>query len=330
MERERSLRVSWVDTTKGFAIFLVVLGHVWRGLNSAGMLDGDMFRALDSRIYAFHMPLFFLLGGLFFPKTLARLDLFAFLASRVRRLIYPLLLWTYVFIVFKLLAGSMANTPIGAGELLVPPIPGRWHFWFLWALFLVHLALFPARPLVTEPAWTGRGFLALLVLSLGLYAIKLPPLADYWIGPAIHHLPYFVIGLILGRMQLETRVRGWGMVAALAVFAVTVALFPQLYAAGVPFLATATVLSLAATVFFAGLGEGGGLLRRALTYAGERSMAIFLSHVIFQAALRAVLLKIGVTSVPLHLILGTMAGLILPIVLNDVAIRLKIVRFLGF
>ena len=324
------MRVTWVDTTKGFAIFLVVLGHVWRGLNKAGLLEADVYRAIDSRIYAFHMPLFFLLAGLFFPGTLAKLNLTRFITSRLIRLIYPLLLWTYLFIGFKLLAGSMANTPIGMEELYVPPIPGRWHFWFLWALFLIHLSMLPVKPLVVAPRWQGRGLIILLLGSVALYAANLPEQLDFWVGPAIRHLPYFVLGMIIGRVCLDARIPARGALAAAVVFLLVLAFFPQLYQAGVPYLVTATLLSLGSVAVFAWLRDRGGKAMRALAYAGERSMPIFLAHVIFQAAVRVVLLKFGITSLPVHLILGTTAGLILPIILNDVAIRLKLVKLLGF
>lgn len=46
-------RLDWVDVAKGLGIILVVMGHVWtRG-------------AMRDAIYAFHMPLFFLLAGYF-------------------------------------------------------------------------------------------------------------------------------------------------------------------------------------------------------------------------------------------------------------------------
>ncbi|MGE4430081.1 MAG: acyltransferase family protein [Sphingobium sp.] len=46
-------RLDWVDAAKGLGIILVVIGHVWtRG-------------AVRDAIYAFHMPLFFILAGYF-------------------------------------------------------------------------------------------------------------------------------------------------------------------------------------------------------------------------------------------------------------------------
>lgn len=44
-------RLDWLDSAKGIGILLVVIGHIWTG----GIVRDD--------IYAFHMPLFFLLAG---------------------------------------------------------------------------------------------------------------------------------------------------------------------------------------------------------------------------------------------------------------------------
>ena len=48
-------KVNWVDSLKGFAIILVVLGHI--------------SSPLSSLIYSFHMPLFFVVSGFFLNPT---------------------------------------------------------------------------------------------------------------------------------------------------------------------------------------------------------------------------------------------------------------------
>ena len=48
-------KVNWVDSLKGFAIILVVLGHI--------------SSPLSSLIYSFHMPLFFIVSGFFLNPT---------------------------------------------------------------------------------------------------------------------------------------------------------------------------------------------------------------------------------------------------------------------
>src|SRR4051794_36832842 len=63
-------RVEWIDTAKGIAIILVVVGHDLRGLMAAGILPrAGATEIIDGWIYAFHMPLFFVLAGFFVPHT---------------------------------------------------------------------------------------------------------------------------------------------------------------------------------------------------------------------------------------------------------------------
>ena len=57
-------RQNWIDIAKGVGIILVVVGHAGRGLQSAGLTDeGWLLPLMDRAIYAFHMPLFFVLSG---------------------------------------------------------------------------------------------------------------------------------------------------------------------------------------------------------------------------------------------------------------------------
>ena len=59
----------------------------------------------------------------------------------------------------------------------------------------------------------------------------------------------------------------------------------------------------------AGLARGQG---GALFALGQASLAIYVMHTIFSAGLREALLAAGVVNIPLHLLLGTAVGLLLP------------------
>ncbi len=53
-------RIPWVDCAKGIGIFLVVYGHVARGISGSGLVpETFVFQWVDYLIYSFHMPLFF-------------------------------------------------------------------------------------------------------------------------------------------------------------------------------------------------------------------------------------------------------------------------------
>lgn len=73
-------RLRYIDATRGFAIFLVVLGHV---LN-IGMNNYDENHFLHRLIYSFHMPLFFFLSGFVSYKPLEKWS-FLFFIDYIKR-----------------------------------------------------------------------------------------------------------------------------------------------------------------------------------------------------------------------------------------------------
>ena len=119
-------REAWIDQTRGLGIVLVVFGHLWRGLYEADLLSqGRTFEVVDRLIYSFHMPLFFVLAGLFFERSLLRMPVASFVRSRAVRLLYPFLLWTYIFAAFKVCAGPLANDSLQWNDLFFSPLPPR-------------------------------------------------------------------------------------------------------------------------------------------------------------------------------------------------------------
>jgi fucose 4-O-acetylase-like acetyltransferase len=63
-------RLPWPDYGRGMGIFLVVVGHVLRGLVAASILPkSNPVRFIDAWIYSFHMPLFFFLSGVFAGRS---------------------------------------------------------------------------------------------------------------------------------------------------------------------------------------------------------------------------------------------------------------------
>ena len=65
-------RVYWIDYAKGIGIFLVVIGHVCRGLTSGSILSPLVAKSIDQWIYAFHMPIFFFLSGLLIQRSVSK------------------------------------------------------------------------------------------------------------------------------------------------------------------------------------------------------------------------------------------------------------------
>ncbi|QCO56669.1 acyltransferase (plasmid) [Pseudorhodobacter turbinis] len=324
-------RSDWIDTAKGLAILLVVFGHAWRGVNEAGLIPPALFHAVDSRIYAFHMPVFFALSGLLVAGSLWRATPRSFTVSRVSRLIWPMVVWTYIFLGVKLAAGSVANQPITFTDMLVLPIPGHLHLWFLWALYVLQMALLLTRPMMSSGRYSTVGLLGLAVGAIALALWPLPDIFYRLIGPALLNAPYFVLGIVLSQtLDLSTlnRTRRMG---ALAVFLLVVVAYPFLPQSPVILLGGSLVLTLCFLTVCAGLSQDiGPQLSTWLTRLGIASMAIYLAHTIFSAAMREVLFAIGVTSLSWHVAIGFGIGILGPLILLWCAQKIGAVRLLGF
>lgn len=87
------MRKAWVDYAKGIGIVLVVHGHVLRGMNDAGLGSSSLLERADTLIYGFHMPLFFLLAGLFVGKWAER-DFTTALKQKAYTILWPYLAWS--------------------------------------------------------------------------------------------------------------------------------------------------------------------------------------------------------------------------------------------
>ena len=133
-------RIVWVDCCKGICIVLVVFGHVTGGLDAAGILaDNSIFLALSRWVYLFHMPAFFLLSGILATKSLARPWL-SVLRNKTGTLVYPYVLWTWIYLTAQLCSSNLANNPPDVARALrLLWEPYGYGLWFLYCLFLITL-----------------------------------------------------------------------------------------------------------------------------------------------------------------------------------------------
>jgi fucose 4-O-acetylase-like acetyltransferase len=156
-------RLEWVDSAKGVGIILVVIAHVWtRG-------------PVRDAIYAFHMPLFFLLSGYmskpramgdFVPKLLRSMAL-PYVAFLLVLAAFDLAfeLWRGHHPIFRDWSDALWRLGLGGSELRGPFTI----FWFVPALFFGRLALNVLAlqwPDVRDWRWAG---LMALVAVFGVW-----------------------------------------------------------------------------------------------------------------------------------------------------------------
>lgn len=322
-------RLGWLDAAKGAGIILVVFGHVWRGLQAAGLLAaGPIFEAVDRAVYLFHMPLFFIVSGFLFQMRPSR-SMQGFIARTLTKIAWPLWLWTAIYFSVKLVAGGATNAPVQISDFPIVPIPPLDHFWFLWALLLIQVAAFVVLKL--SDGRTTAVLAAFIAACIAAVIITIPPWLGAYLWQALAFSPFFFAGMLLYTSGWVPE-RGGATLPLLGIFAIT-----QLIAAafgklgGVAELALSMCAAMAFLLSFAGLqalhaGRGLGWLK----ILGPASMAIYVSHIIFTAAARIALSKAGISDVTTHVVMGTAAGVLVPLALYFAVKRVKLERLAGF
>lgn len=325
-----SFRLGAMDSAKGIGIVLVVFGHAWRGAMGAQVLpEGPLFRLVDYAVYAFHMPLFFLLSGLLFLQTVWKYDTGTLLRGRVTRLLWPMALWTWVFFSLKLVAGDEANAPVTMADAPLIPLPPYEHLWFLWALFLCQslLVVIFASPISRLSEGTlrwGAGACGLLLALLNPY-VSVPSLI--W-GPMVEHFPYFLAGIAVGGLAIGRPPLLVSVLFALAFFALLASVGQQKASVLVSF-------GLVVFAWFAWLGIDRnsptvGPVLQGLRYLGQASMVIYLTHTAFSAALRIAMLKSGIDTAAPVVLVTTLIGVFAPLPVLWFARRAGLTKLLGF
>ena len=177
-----SSRVIAYDALKFFAMFLVVWGHCVQFLLSSNHLDEPAF----CLIYSFHMPLFFIVSGLFAGRSMDE-SAGVFLWSKSRQLLLPCLSWGVLMscanVVQAILTGHWSGYPI-------------WHtfinnFWFLKSLFICYVLAYMVRKFCSRFA------------VFSIVSIFVSQFIPFYLVDVMY--PLFVLGIFLGyhREHLE-------------------------------------------------------------------------------------------------------------------------------
>jgi fucose 4-O-acetylase-like acetyltransferase len=317
-------RSGWVDRARGIGIILVVFGHVLRGLANAGMFPASSpIWLLDYAIYTFHMPLFFLLSGLFAERSLSK-GTGPFWRSKFLTVVYPYFLWSLVqgllLVGFAGMTNNASSPWLRLGSILWLPLAP---FWFLYSLFFCHLLFTVLRKL------DRRILLGLAVLAYAAGEIYRGGVHDISPFPdTTRGFLFYMLGVIATERSwpaMSAQPRVWIASAIVMVASVAVGL-----AWNVPY-EVLLPAALAGITLTAALAQADFPTTRFLQMLGRFSMVIFVTHIIIASGLRIILLRFTPIQDPmLHLLIGVCAGLLLPIIAYRVAIRLRIERWLGW
>lgn len=183
-------RLQWVDIAKGLGILIVVLGH----------LKTPDF--LFEFIYAFHMPLFVMLSGMFFNKNkvfknIGKLLICHINMGLITSAVYVVvkhysIKWFFKNIVNILLGGSAPDFRLDNAPAL----------WFFTALVVIELFAFIYNWLVSKSGVIKYLFApACIIFAYILAKFGLNKYIPYNVVPALFLFPFYNIGIVINSSE---------------------------------------------------------------------------------------------------------------------------------
>lgn len=320
MNTSRHTKDLKIETLRGLALILMVIGHIIGSSPEVGMrvADDSFLRYLYDSLAPIRMPLFTAISGFVYalrpvtPSSPVR----PFLWGKVIRIGIPLLVVSALFFLSRLLIPDTSMTP-KLESFFVRFIYGYAHFWFLQAILLIFLVI-----ALLDKCNLTTGFAAALGILAG--ALLIPPLLPrppgvFSLDQALELFPFFMLGLCLCRFPeaLGSRRNSLPIAAIAALLLAThqaqllglIELAPEhLGTLGVALGLSAIHTLIALRFYFA-----------PLRLLGQYAYEVYLFHVFGTAGARILLGKLGIHAPLPVFALGLAAGLLLPIMLKRVA-----------
>ena len=170
------MRIQYIDNLKGFAILLVIIGHICLG------------SIWNSVIYSFHMALFFFLSGIVASCKGAFID---YLLKKIRTLLLP-------FITFALLHALLGGTSLI--DILCNNVKDG--LWFIFTLFIIQIIDY-----LIFNIYVRRSKIRYFIISISMFlALAIAKKYTLWDISSILSLSYLAINYpfyLLGRFCKE-------------------------------------------------------------------------------------------------------------------------------
>ncbi len=221
-----------IDHLRGWGILFIVLGHILGAGCHLSTGTTQTFCTLGYKyFYAFHVPLFFVVAGMTFTQHTWK----DFFIRRFNRLLIPYFVFGIASIVFywgmtsfstPLLLGSDTTgyysgkaIALPLWKMLVNLLVGGWWplgfvansvLWFIPVLFAVECAAQGVSRFI-HSKWVWGA------LAVGLWCFDIffsLPQLPWGLSRILQYLPYFIVGICVGKEMLPNLIRGWGTVAA--------------------------------------------------------------------------------------------------------------------
>ena len=318
-------RINWIDFGKGFTIFLVLLGHVFLGLYESGKFPSydKVLITITSQIYIFHIPVFFALSGFFF-RAVEDLKSFKYYAlKRTVVLGLPYIFYSIIHFILQKAAGSSVRVPTTIYNLIdiyKTPLGVSWYLYTLWIISMVYglLSVYIKRKEILFVI-SGVGFVIALLMNFDIYIVQ----------KILVWGMFFMLGAVLRLVDLS-KLNVKLVAGAAVIFDIIYMICWSIYyrpnvkkmyvTYDTPqFWAIAFIVSVGvAFVIYPRVEKVFPKFFNYFSKYGKDSLGIYILHAPICSMLRIIMLKVGITSVYIHIICGLVLGWFLSIVATNI------------
>ena len=314
-----------VDRLKGYACFLVLLGHVIMGIRIAGIDIPEFFWGMEKFIWSFHVALFLFLSGVVYKMTgewKGKQSKWKFILYKLYTLGIPYIVFSVVYILINSLVGE-SNTGFAVSDILYIWKTPVAQYWFLYALFFLFCI------------WTAfSGILknwqiTLIVVLIG----NLAPIFGIPLGSmdvVFYSALAFGIGTFVNFQSL-TKSQAWAKWLVVLMHIVTGIIFILLKKIEAPFIKEIMILfGIYSSIMFISILQNCKAMARFLDFVNKYSFQIYLLHTIFTAGIRIILLRMNIGQWWIHVLLGTAIGLAFSVLAAVISKKVKFLNFFFF
>lgn len=294
------MRFTYIDIAKAIGIYLVILGHVVSGGTP-----------LKTFLYAFHMPLFFILTGMTYrwPSDNNWLTISERLTRYAGRLLIPYILFALIYSELSFpnlvyIGYSSRHTLKLAGALS--------SLWFLMALFMSHVYLLVLFKVLPKKYISNPFVLLLAAIFLLAIGVLLPHGGKYgypWmINVAFVGSVFILIGILLCRwndkyLKLSLLKKLFILLITVSLFIVTIPInnpspgyvvMADAHYGNVAIFAMTAIFGSVSVIMFSQIMDVFLSQLSFVMWIGKNTLGIFLVHKFFVSGLKAVLIRMGI------------------------------------
>ena len=311
-----------VDRLKGYACFLVLFGHVIMGIRLAGIDIPGFFEGMEEFIWSFHVALFLFLSGVVYKVTgewKNKKTKHGFVLYKLYTLGIPYLVFSVVYILINSFVGE-SNTTFAVSDILYIWKTPVAQYWYLYALFFLFF-------IWTLFSGIFKNWLITLIVVLIGYLAPLLGIPLGGLDVVFYSALAFGFGTFVNFESIASHSNWykWLIVLMHLVTGVVLVLLNKIEA---PLIKETMILfGIYSSIMFISIMQSFKPVERFLDFVNKYSFQTYLLHTIFTAGIRIILLRISITQWWIHVILGTVCGLIFSVLAAVIA---KKVRFLDF